>query len=316
MTLRVPTAKAASVGMRKLAEGALVKRALETLKGRARVKRTMWSRRAQEYEAKINSGDIVAIAEVVRDLFRSERSPSSPIRSVSSTRPRSTGCRARSLPCSASPRPRRSRRSRPRSPRVRAAARPSRPKSWSRTRRRKRLLDAESNSEARRRRRAFCVLRVCGGLLACPEFVAGMFGSDPAKWFVALRNFASGTAKISRSSHIVASIVGDRRAIGRSADGGLRLKTGRFFACLAMVGAGAIAGTLSGGYTNAARSPDAIPPGSRSTSAPPWRRRRPKRRPNTPIQYHRRRHDVDRALRPSPCRPAPSRQPSRPACRR
>ena len=75
MTLRVPTAKAASVGMRKLAEGALVKRALETLKGRARVKRTMWSRRAQEYEAKINSGDIVAIAEVVRDLFRSESQP-------------------------------------------------------------------------------------------------------------------------------------------------------------------------------------------------------------------------------------------------
>ncbi len=75
MTLRVPTAKAATVGMRKLAEGALVKRALETLKGRARVKRTMWSRRAQEYEAKINSGDIVAIAEVVRDLFRSDTQP-------------------------------------------------------------------------------------------------------------------------------------------------------------------------------------------------------------------------------------------------
>jgi CarD family transcriptional regulator len=75
MTLRVPTAKIATVGMRKLAEGPLVKRALETLKGRARIKRTMWSRRAQEYEAKINSGDIVAIAEVVRDLFRSETQP-------------------------------------------------------------------------------------------------------------------------------------------------------------------------------------------------------------------------------------------------
>jgi CarD family transcriptional regulator len=75
MTLRVPTAKVATVGMRKLAEGGLVKRALETLKGRARIKRTMWSRRAQEYEAKINSGDIVAIAEVVRDLFRSETQP-------------------------------------------------------------------------------------------------------------------------------------------------------------------------------------------------------------------------------------------------
>jgi CarD family transcriptional regulator len=75
MTLRVPTAKIVNVGMRKLSDPALVKKALETLKGRARVKRTMWSRRAQEYEAKINSGDIVAIAEVVRDLYRSESQP-------------------------------------------------------------------------------------------------------------------------------------------------------------------------------------------------------------------------------------------------
>jgi len=75
MTLRVPTAKVANVGMRKLSEPVLVKKALDTLKGRARVKRTMWSRRAQEYEAKINSGDIVAIAEVVRDLYRSESQP-------------------------------------------------------------------------------------------------------------------------------------------------------------------------------------------------------------------------------------------------
>src|SRR5258708_4491503 len=75
MTLRVPTAKIASVGMRKLAESPMVKRALETLKGRARIKRTMWSRRAQEYEAKINSGDIVAIAAVVRDLFRAATQP-------------------------------------------------------------------------------------------------------------------------------------------------------------------------------------------------------------------------------------------------
>ncbi|MBX3381824.1 MAG: hypothetical protein KF805_17150, partial [Phycisphaeraceae bacterium] len=75
MTLRVPTAKAASVGMRKLAESPLVGKALETLTGRARVKRTMWSRRAQEYEAKINSGDLIAIAEVVRDLYRSDAQP-------------------------------------------------------------------------------------------------------------------------------------------------------------------------------------------------------------------------------------------------
>jgi CarD family transcriptional regulator len=75
MTLRVPTGKLQSVGMRKLADDDIVKRAMETLKGRARVKRTMWSRRAQEYEAKINSGDLVSIAEVVRDLYRSETQP-------------------------------------------------------------------------------------------------------------------------------------------------------------------------------------------------------------------------------------------------
>src|SRR5512142_518671 len=75
MTLRVPTSKLASVGMRKLSEEKTVKRALGTLKGKARVKRTMWSRRAQEYEAKINSGDLVSIAEVVRDLFRAEDQP-------------------------------------------------------------------------------------------------------------------------------------------------------------------------------------------------------------------------------------------------
>ena len=75
MTLRVPTAKATSVGMRKLADNPTVKRALETVRGRARIKRTMWSRRAQEYEAKINSGDLISIAEVVRDLYRSESQP-------------------------------------------------------------------------------------------------------------------------------------------------------------------------------------------------------------------------------------------------
>lgn len=75
LTLRVPTGKLASVGMRKLAEDATVKRAMETLKGRARVKRQMWSRRAQEYVAKINSGDLISIAEVVRDLYRSEAQP-------------------------------------------------------------------------------------------------------------------------------------------------------------------------------------------------------------------------------------------------
>ncbi len=72
MTLRVPTAKAESVGMRNLATEAVVTRAMTTLKGRARVKRAMWSRRAQEYEQKINSGDLIAIAEVVRDLHRND----------------------------------------------------------------------------------------------------------------------------------------------------------------------------------------------------------------------------------------------------
>lgn len=75
MTLRVPTGKSESVGMRKLSNDKVVKKALDTLKGRARIKRTMWSRRAQEYEAKINSGDLVSIAEVVRDLYRSETQP-------------------------------------------------------------------------------------------------------------------------------------------------------------------------------------------------------------------------------------------------
>ncbi|MBI1385751.1 MAG: CarD family transcriptional regulator [Rhizobiales bacterium] len=75
MTLRVPTSKVESVGMRKLSLDPVMKKALSTLKGRARVKRTMWSRRAQEYEAKINSGDLVAIAEVVRDLYRAESQP-------------------------------------------------------------------------------------------------------------------------------------------------------------------------------------------------------------------------------------------------
>jgi CarD family transcriptional regulator len=75
MTLRVPTAKAKTAGLRPLAETNVVSQALTTLKGRARVKRTMWSRRAQEYEAKINSGDLISIAEVVRDLHRAENQP-------------------------------------------------------------------------------------------------------------------------------------------------------------------------------------------------------------------------------------------------
>lgn len=75
MRLKVPVAKAASVGMRKLAETDFVERALKVVQGRARIKRTMWSRRAQEYDAKINSGDLILIAEVVRDLYRADNQP-------------------------------------------------------------------------------------------------------------------------------------------------------------------------------------------------------------------------------------------------
>lgn len=75
MTLRVPIAKAKTVGMRRLSSPEIVMDALKTLKGRARIKRTMWSRRAQEYEAKINSGDLISIAEVVRDLHRGSGQP-------------------------------------------------------------------------------------------------------------------------------------------------------------------------------------------------------------------------------------------------
>ncbi|KFI24783.1 CarD family transcriptional regulator [Paenirhodobacter enshiensis] len=72
MTLRVPTNKAVDIGMRGLSTPDVVVKALETLKGKARVKRAMWSRRAQEYEQKINSGDLLSIAEVVRDLHRAD----------------------------------------------------------------------------------------------------------------------------------------------------------------------------------------------------------------------------------------------------
>ena len=75
MTLRVPIAKVVTSGLRKLSSRKVMETAMEKLKGRARVKRTMWSRRAQEYEAKINSGDPLSIAEVVRDLHRKTGQP-------------------------------------------------------------------------------------------------------------------------------------------------------------------------------------------------------------------------------------------------
>jgi CarD family transcriptional regulator len=72
MTLRVPTNKAVEIGMRSLSSPDVISRAMATLKGKAKVKRAMWSRRAQEYEQKINSGDLISIAEVVRDLHRTD----------------------------------------------------------------------------------------------------------------------------------------------------------------------------------------------------------------------------------------------------
>lgn len=72
MTLRVPTHKATEIGMRSLSSPDVISKAMTTLKGKAKVKRAMWSRRAQEYEQKINSGDLIAIAEVVRDLHRTD----------------------------------------------------------------------------------------------------------------------------------------------------------------------------------------------------------------------------------------------------
>lgn len=75
MTLRIPVDKAHSSGLRRLSSRKMMDDALTTLKGRSRAKKTMWSRRAQEYEAKINSGDPVSIAEVVRDLHRADDQP-------------------------------------------------------------------------------------------------------------------------------------------------------------------------------------------------------------------------------------------------
>jgi CarD family transcriptional regulator len=75
MTLRIPVGKIDTAGLRGLASKKDMQDALKTLKGRVRIKRTMWSRRAQEYEAKINSGSLVQIAEVVRDLYRNADQP-------------------------------------------------------------------------------------------------------------------------------------------------------------------------------------------------------------------------------------------------
>jgi CarD family transcriptional regulator len=75
LRLKVPTNRAEQKGMRHLADRSLIEQAMKVIRGRARIKRTMWSRRAQEYDAKINSGDLLSVAEVVRDLYRSDRQP-------------------------------------------------------------------------------------------------------------------------------------------------------------------------------------------------------------------------------------------------
>jgi CarD family transcriptional regulator len=75
LRLKVPTNRAEQKGMRHLADRSLIEQAMKVIRGRARIKRTMWSRRAQEYDAKINSGDMIAVSEVIRDLYRSERQP-------------------------------------------------------------------------------------------------------------------------------------------------------------------------------------------------------------------------------------------------
>jgi CarD family transcriptional regulator len=75
LRLKVPTNRAEQKGMRHLADRLMIDAAMKVIRGRARIKRTMWSRRAQEYDAKINSGDLISVAEVIRDLYRSERQP-------------------------------------------------------------------------------------------------------------------------------------------------------------------------------------------------------------------------------------------------
>ena len=75
MTLKIPTIKAKEIGIRKVSSRNEMKKTLEILKSKAKIRRTMWSRRAQEYEAKINSGILTELTEVVRDLFRNSNQP-------------------------------------------------------------------------------------------------------------------------------------------------------------------------------------------------------------------------------------------------
>jgi CarD family transcriptional regulator len=75
MTLRLPIGKAKEAGLRAVSSSKLIAEAIETLKVKTRVRRTMWSRRAQEYDTKINSGDPVSVAQVIRELHRTATQP-------------------------------------------------------------------------------------------------------------------------------------------------------------------------------------------------------------------------------------------------
>lgn len=72
MLMRIPLARAKASGLRALSSHAEMHKALETLRSKIRPKKVLWSRRAQEYESKINSGNPISLAEVIRDLYKSD----------------------------------------------------------------------------------------------------------------------------------------------------------------------------------------------------------------------------------------------------
>ena len=111
MTLRVPTFKIPTSGLRKISSEAVIDDALKVLHGKRRIKRIMWSRRAQEYEAKISSGDPIQIAEVVRDLHRNTEQSEQSFLSGRFTKMHWRALPVRSLRCAAVMKPRPTRRS-------------------------------------------------------------------------------------------------------------------------------------------------------------------------------------------------------------
>ena len=75
MTLRIPVDKAKDLGIRAISEESDMKEALSVLKGKTKVKRTMWAKREKDYKDKLNKGDMLSIAEVLRDLYRGVDDP-------------------------------------------------------------------------------------------------------------------------------------------------------------------------------------------------------------------------------------------------